>query len=40
MIPRRLSPSFGIGLQSVNIKWNIKRQSMPNPAAGRVIASG
>jgi hypothetical protein len=40
MMLRKFSPSGGIGLHSDAIKWNIKRQSIPNPAAGKVKASG
>lgn len=40
MMPRKSSPSGGIGLQLVDMKWNNNRQSIPKPAAGKVNASG
>ena len=40
MMPRKSSPSGGIGLQLVAMKWKIRRANMPNPAAGKVNASG
>ena len=39
-MPRKSSPSGGIGLQLVAMKWKTRRANMPKPAAGNVSAIG